>query len=52
MTICRGVLQLTVFSIRFFRGTGYNVRIVDKLYANRFENAGDGDTVLNLLQEG
>ncbi|MFB3205725.1 phage tail protein, partial [Staphylococcus pseudintermedius] len=32
--------------------TGYNVRIVDKLYANRFENAGDGDTVLNLLQEG
>ncbi|EIQ4515613.1 phage tail protein, partial [Staphylococcus pseudintermedius] len=35
-----------------FRGTGYNVRIVDKLYANRFENAGDGDTVLNLLQEG
>ncbi|HEC2159205.1 TPA: phage tail protein [Staphylococcus delphini] len=35
-----------------FRDTGYNVKIVDKLYASLFENAGDGDTVLNLLQEG
>lgn len=35
-----------------FKDTGYTYKIIGKFYSSRFENAGDGNTRLNMFNEG
>ena len=35
-----------------FKGSGYNFKLLSKVYASRFENLGEGDSRLELLKNG